>query len=254
MCGLAGLLLGPRQHTAADREYLHSVFAELLRANLARGHHATGAALQRDDGSAYLTKRPMDAESFLASGCFSRFLSAADSNDVRILMGHTRYRTRGSEARNANNHPIRAGHTIGTHNGTITNADALFRRFRLRRSAEVDSEVLVRMVDRCWTSDGLSVPGLLEYLRECDGRMTALFFSRRDPGRVLIVKGNNPLSIWYHHGLRAWAYASEERHLEEVLFRRRWEDVSPSMMTIPLLNIRTGECEQAERLRFNAFP
>ena len=47
-------------------------------------------------------------------------------------------RTRGDERVNRNNHPIRAGDVIGTHNGTIYNADYLFRRFKLRRFAEVD--------------------------------------------------------------------------------------------------------------------
>jgi glucosamine 6-phosphate synthetase-like amidotransferase/phosphosugar isomerase protein len=43
-------------------------------------------------------------------------------------MGHTRWRTRGSETNSRNNHPIRAGIITGTHNGTIYNADYLFRR------------------------------------------------------------------------------------------------------------------------------
>ncbi len=63
-------------------------------------------------------------------------------NHTTILMGHTRWRTRGSEANSRNNHPIRAGIIIGTHNGTIYNADYLFRRLGLPRYAEVDSELL----------------------------------------------------------------------------------------------------------------
>lgn len=34
---------------------------------------------------------------------------------------------------------------IGAHNGTIYNADYLFRCFKLRRFAEVDSEILFRL-------------------------------------------------------------------------------------------------------------
>ena len=62
-----------------------------------------------------------------------------------LLLGHTSWRTRGDERVNHNNHPIRAGEVIGTHNGTICNADYLFRRWKLRRFAEVNSGALFWM-------------------------------------------------------------------------------------------------------------
>ena len=74
------------------------------------------------------------------------------------LLGHTRWRTRGDPGNNANNHPIRAGDIVGTHNGTLYNADALFRRLRLPRFAEVDSEVIFRMAQRCTTEGKINVP------------------------------------------------------------------------------------------------
>lgn len=52
---------------------------------------------------------------------FQELLGQVD-NETTILMGHTRWRTRGNEFNNRNNHPIRAGIVIGTHNGTIYNA------------------------------------------------------------------------------------------------------------------------------------
>jgi hypothetical protein len=39
----------------------------------------------------------------------------------------------GNKLNNRNNHPIRAGIVIGTHNGTIYNTDHLFRRLGLPR-------------------------------------------------------------------------------------------------------------------------
>ena len=64
-----------------------------------------------------------------------------------LLLGHTRWRTRGDERVNSNNHPIRAGEVIGTHNGTIYNADYLFRRWKMRRFAEVDKPRSVNQSD-----------------------------------------------------------------------------------------------------------
>ena len=69
-------------------------------------------------------------------------------------MGHTRWPTRGDVRNNFNNHPLRCLDCLGTANGTITNADALFRRFRLRRHAEVDSELIFRLANRLTGENG----------------------------------------------------------------------------------------------------
>ena len=70
---------------------------------------------------------------------FQELLGQVD-NETTILMGHTRWRTRGNEFSNRNNHPIRAGIVIGTHNGTIYNADYLFRRLGYRIDFAVDDD------------------------------------------------------------------------------------------------------------------
>ncbi len=95
------------------------------------------------------------ADSLLASliehglKAFQEVLAGID-NRTTVLLGHTRRRTRGDERINRNKHPIRAGDIIGTHNGTIHNADYLFRRFKLLRFAQVDSELLFRPADRAF--------------------------------------------------------------------------------------------------------
>ena len=57
-------------------------------------------------------------------------------------MGHTRYATLGSPSINSNNHPIRTGNTIGTHNGSIYNHKELFQKYNMTRFAQVDSEAI----------------------------------------------------------------------------------------------------------------
>ncbi len=77
---------------------------------------------------------------------FQELLGQVD-NETTILMGHTRWRTRGNEFNNRNNHPIRAGIVIGARNGTIYNVDQLFRRLGLPCYAEMDSELIFRLAD-----------------------------------------------------------------------------------------------------------
>jgi len=95
------------------------------------------------------------------------------------LQGHTRWRTRGDERINRNNHPIRAGDVIGTHNGTIYNADRLFRRLRLRRFAEVDSELLFRLADRAFRDETPDLERFKRDLALCRGQITAVLAEER---------------------------------------------------------------------------
>ena len=148
-------------------------------------------------------------------------------------MGHTRWRTRGDERNNRNNHPIRAGQVIGTHNGTLYNADALFRRWRLPRHAEVDSELIFRLADRHARHGPIDTAGLGRALGLCRGQMTAVLASRGDPGAVTILKGNKPLTLRYHRCYRVILYASEPRFLDRAIGDERdWHDLVIPPMTM----------------------
>lgn len=61
------------------------------------------------------------------------------------------------------------GIIIGTHNGTIYNADYLFRRLGLPRYAEVDSELLFRLADRFAPDGTIDGRGFRKALRLCRG-------------------------------------------------------------------------------------
>ena len=156
MCGLAGVIFGNKRRRAEEREYLAWLFTRLLVLSEERGPHATGAAWLDTDGGHRLFKRPVTAERFVTDKAFAELL-AGINNRATLLLGHTRWRTRGDERVNSNNHPIRAGEVIGTHNGTIYNADYLFRRWKMRRFAEVDSEILFRLAANAAREDARGV-------------------------------------------------------------------------------------------------
>ena len=112
---------------------------------------------------------------------------ASINNRAALLLGHTRWRTRGDERVNSNNHPIRAGEVIGTHNGTIYNADYLFRRWKLRRFAEVDSEILFRLAANAARDGAMDIERFKARLRRCRGQITAVIACRTDPGTVFVL-------------------------------------------------------------------
>lgn len=232
MCGLAGIILGEKKRRAAEMRRLADVFTRLLVLSEPRGPHATGAAWMNSDGEHELFKRPMPASQFVKDPLYARMLAKMDDR-VTILMGHARWRTRGDEQDNCNNHPILAGRVLGTHNGTIRNADYLFRRFRYKRFAEVDSEILCRIVNGATRTGALDVPYLRKRLALCRGQMAAVFASRRMPDMILVLKGDKPLKFRCHMRRQVVLYATDGSYLDEVLAGERgWMEMIVPEMTL----------------------
>jgi len=231
MCGLAGAILGVKRRRSDELRIISGIFTELLVLNEVRGRHAAGVAVIRKDGRYRLLKRPGPARQLVADKSYPRVLDL--DNRVTVVLGHTRYKTRGSEQNSRNNHPIRAGSVIGTHNGHLANADHLAKKLRLRRTAEVDSEVLFRLASRAKDPNHF-----LRLLAGCRGRMSAAFVRLDEPHQAHLVKGDMPLSAAYVPRLRTVFYASEEQMLDQVLEGLSWETLELDPFTLSILDSR----------------
>lgn len=245
MCGLAGVILGRKRRQPHELLAIRSAFTGLLLLNQRRGHHATGVAVIRKDGSAAVFKRPITASSLIQADDYWQALQL--DNSVTVILGHTRYRTRDSERNNANNHPLVVGPsagaaggarnaqgiTYGTHNGTVLNADELFRRFRLPRTAEVDSEVLFRMVRRARNDAEFK-----SMLALCVGSTSAAWVRGDKPERLRLLKGDMPLDAAYAPRLEAIFYASEAWMLRSVLARQAHWVVGLDAFTLSTFDAR----------------
>jgi glucosamine 6-phosphate synthetase-like amidotransferase/phosphosugar isomerase protein len=249
MCGQAGVVFGTKRRTQEEIDYLIWVFTRLLELSEERGPHATGIAWVNREGKHRLFKRPVSASEFVRDKAFGEALGDVD-NGVTVLMGHTRFVTCGDAAVNENNHPLRTGDCLVTHNGTVLNADYLFHRFRFGRHAEVDSEIIGRIADASIVDGRIDVKALRDRLALCRGQMSAVIVAKSDPGTVIIAKGNRPLELLFHPVFRAAVYASDAKYLRSVQ-----TDV-PGWIVLPtkpmhMLVFRADDLSQFERLPFH---
>jgi len=210
MCGLTGIILGNKERSEDDFEWIKESLTMLLIRSQARGPHATGIAVIRRDGSYQLLKRPVPAEEFVKTEDYQDMMADIDS-EVTIIMGHTRYRTIGTEKKSENNHPIRAGKIIGTHNGTIYNAPHIAKMYGLNRFADVDSEVLFRVANKF--RNPIHFKSKLKNFR---GQMTVVMVNLNSPEKIHIYKGNKPFAMQWFDELDAMIYASNGDYFESV--------------------------------------
>jgi len=220
MCGLAGMILAPKRRSRREMDRLVESFTRLLICSEHRGPHATGVALVKDDGTYKVEKAPLPARDFVGT---LRYAVWADDIDAQttLLMGHTRWPTRGSELNPNNNHPLvvarENGSVLLTHNGHLTGVDRLFAQYQLPRIAQVDSEFLVQLAAKHWTPEGLNLRMFLHDLRGIEGRMSAVLVATSQPETIYLFKGNQPLEVVYHARDRVLCYASETSILVRAL-------------------------------------
>ena len=215
MCGLAGVLIGDSADQTAI-EKIKELFTANLAANEERGKEATGASVLLDDGSFFIEKAPIRATEFIKTRSYLDFIEKKVRPGARVILGHTRLPTKGSPNVYANNHPIRIGDIVGVHNGTITNDDQIFldmdrRKDKNRkRIGSVDSEAIFALMDAI--DPHLSFKKYVDAIQNAAsllvGTYTTLFFNRKWPHKLFLLKYNNPISVHYAPALNALFFSS----------------------------------------------
>ena len=221
MCGLIGVILANAERSEGELETFRELVTSMLLFHEERGREASGLALIWEDGTVAMFKRALPPSRLVKEPGYRDLLARLD-NRTAFVLGHTRRPTKGSPVRNDNNHPIRTLHTVGVHNGTITNDDELGREFNLPRTAEVDSEIIFRLLDRVPPDRRAGVCLPAQYCataRLLSGTFSALAVDLRDPNRLVAFKRGNPLCYHRDEPLRAVFLASRYLFLRRAFGR-----------------------------------
>ncbi len=209
MCGIAATLIYPQERTEREWIGIRDLFTWNLIFNEERGPRATGVAIFQSDGQVKVLKAPVRACEFIRTNPYQRLLAEVDCQTTLIL-GHTRQPTKGDPAFTENNHPLQAGPICGVHNGVIYNDDALCELLDLPRQAEVDSEVIFRLLEDIppIQSGQDYLLAVQQPLQRLQGQFTFLACNTRRPERLLVLKHGNPLSIHFHDPWNSLLFSS----------------------------------------------
>ena len=133
------------------------------------------------------------------------------------IIGHARLTTQGEASRNYNNHPFRgkvSGHEFAlAHNGMIWNDKIIRESLGLPKSyIETDSFIAVQLLEK---QESLSFESLKSMVEQLRGSFT--FTVLDDQDNLYIVKGENPMCIYYYPKKGVYVYASTEQILKTAL-------------------------------------
>ena len=205
MCCLFGMMDYGNNFTGKQKSRMISALAVEAES---RGIDATGIAYN-SRGRLRVYKRPLPAHRI-------RFHIP---DDAKVIMGHTRLTTQGSEKRNFNNHPW-LGSTGGksfalAHNGVLRNDKTLRKSMKLSETKiETDSYIAVQLIQKKNTIDFNSLKAMSE---KVEGSFAFTVLGNEDT--LWFVKGDNPLCIYHYPTMGLYLYASTEEILSRAVKR-----------------------------------
>ncbi len=209
MCGISAILLTPQKRPPQTWQAIKDAFTQNLLFNEERGKAAAGLAVVTVDGQASMQKMTVPASEFVTGPEYLTLLEQVGPQTT-LLLGHTRHPTQGDPANPANNHPLQVGPVFGVHNGHIDNDAALFDRFGLPRQAQVDSEIIFRLLEPLSPArlNGDYLAAARPRLQLLQGKFTFIAADRRVPDKLLVLKHNNPLSLHFEPDWNALVFSS----------------------------------------------
>ena len=184
MCGIVGYV-GKR--SAQD------VLLDGLEKLEYRGYDSAGVALALDGGI-----RVVKSKGRLTQ--LRQKLAAQALAQSFCGIGHTRWATHG-EPSDVNSHPHSTPRVSIVHNGIIENYGILKERLMAKGytfEGETDTEVLVKLIDSCYTGDPLRA--LQEALAKVRGSYALAVLFRDRPDTIFAVKRESPLIVGWGEG------------------------------------------------------
>ncbi len=224
MCGIFGFIA--RRGAACDRAQFQGALERLFKLSEPRGREASGLVIA-GNGTAQVFKRGSSPSMMLRSRDYGAFLDAnlaaldVDSEGRLAgpvaVIGHCRLVTAGTETFTGNNQPIIANHSVGVHNGIVTNDAALWERHpEINRELDSDSEVIFRLIDR-HCGEASDVPAAIARMfGEIEGAASIAFF--RDDADTMTLATNTG-SLYHAHleDAGVFVFTSERHTLETFL-------------------------------------
>ncbi|MFL2551663.1 MAG: hypothetical protein ACJ0SM_09025 [Arenicellales bacterium] len=210
MCGIFGIIASSKANL--DQNDLRTLILSFFKLSERRGKDASGV-LAVGAKSFDVYKSPIRASKMIQTKYFGEILEASlkryAQGESFCIAGHTRMVTGGSESASHNNQPVLKNGMALLHNGIIVNEGCLWsKNERLRKDFEVDSEILLSLIDEKEAEESNLLKSLSEALSVVKGANTFALF--RDNARALYLSSSNRSLYFLRIGKDVTLFSSEK--------------------------------------------
>jgi len=214
MCRLAGYYLTKRtpKNVATAKMRLQ----ELVFLQEGGGSDATGFGFASGQKKFFVHKLALGAGEFLKD---KETIKIFDTFNPRCMIAHCRLKTLGDQSNNKNNHPhfTKSG-IITIHNGVVSNHAELFTKYGLIRDAEVDSEIIGKLIEYHQKTQGTTVLAIQEAFKELRGSIALAMVDAKEPDTLYLIRRENSLSVAFDSVTGAVFFATEKEALQQSLY------------------------------------
>ena len=217
MCGILGMAF-QKGHTMKDSEEVQEIWRRLLVESNVRGSNATGCAFINLH-EAMVIKHNIPSRRFVDTNYYKtvvekRLRMNGDHVEPLVVLGHTRLKTKGEPTNTHNNHPILTNRVIGVHNGVISNDDAIFDIYKMYRKAQVDSEVIFRLIEHHIENDNEMEAAIKKTAKVLLGGFACATVQVDIPWVLWLFRSGNPIYAVRYPKRGLILFASVEKFVE----------------------------------------
>lgn len=217
MCRLSGYYIPCKNQTRNLEAKINLV--NLVVSQEMGGYDATGLSFVTKPDKFFVLKEPIPAGKFMAGAAVAETL---EKNSPRCMIAHCRAQTLGDKTNNQNNHPhyTKSG-IITIHNGMITNHAELFTKYKLHRDAEVDSEIVGKLIEFYRPVCADTTEAIQQSVKEIRGSLALAILNAHEPDTLYLVRRENNLSMALDRDTGIIYFATEAEALAAVLIKRK---------------------------------
>lgn len=221
MCGILGLGLGS-DHKFKSKTDISDAFTTMFELSEVRGRTASGVALVSAKETRVL-KYKIQSTRMTKTEAYKQLMDSiilSGPGRTKAIIGHCRFKTKGSEDDNNNNHPIVSGGVVGIHNGCIHNDEETWKSYgaQLKRVGTVDSEVIFALIDFYLSIGKTNEDAVRKVLSSLKGGMACAYIHKRRPYLLNLFKNvSNPLHTVEIPNASLIAFASQREFLSTAL-------------------------------------
>ena len=267
MCGIYGVIT--KSKSDYDKRFLKYSLKILSNLSQSRGKDSSGLCFYNDSHNRYdIIKGPISSDELLkkksVKNVFKNVFSNYNIQRRKLIFGHSRLVTNGSQINPYNNQPVFKDGIICIHNGIIVNADNLWiKNKNLLRKYEIDSEILPTLV-RKEINQGHSIEfSVKEVINKIYGTVSAAL-SFVDIEKFILATNNG--SLYVLNNEKDIIYFASELYILKELSKKLslnnkigdfkiFQLKTNNLMSIDLnsFNYKINSFEKVENLKANNF-